>query len=156
MMREVLDEVHFIEEPQMSDVIKIKSGSMYEERNGYSRLVAVGGMVFGANTAGVDYKTREISPDVAVQARRALQTIEGALEAVGSSLSDVVRIITHVPDRANMEAVAKVLGEVFKGIDPAATTACTPLARDDLKVEFEITAIRGVSKLSQKYVKISV
>ncbi len=156
MMRDASDEVHFIEEPKMSDVIKVKSGSMYEERNSYSRLVAVGDMLFVANTAGVDYKTREISPDVAIQARRALQTIEGALEAVGSSLSDVVRIITHVPDRANMEAVAQVLGEVFKGIDPAATTACTPLARDDLKVEFEVTAIRGVSKRSQEYVKISV
>nr|WP_231875090.1 Rid family hydrolase [Gluconobacter thailandicus] len=79
----------------MSDVIKIKSGSMYEERNGYSRLVAVGGMVFVANTAGVDYKTREISPDVAVQARRALQTIEGALEAVGSSLSSSRTFLTE-------------------------------------------------------------
>lgn len=140
----------------MPDIIKVKSGSMYEERNSYSRLVAVGDMLFVANTAGVDYRTREISPDVAVQARRALQTIEGALKAVGSSLADVVRIITHVPDRANMASVALVLGEVFKGIDPAATMACTPLARDDLKVEFEVTAIRGVSKQPQEYLRIAV
>ncbi|MFT8978043.1 Rid family hydrolase [Gluconobacter oxydans] len=140
----------------MPDIIKVKSGSMYEERNSYSRLVAVGDMLFVANTAGVDYRTREISPDVAVQARRALQTIEGALKAVGSSLADVVRIITHVPDRANMAPVALVLGEVFKGIDPAATMACTPLARDDLKVEFEVTAIRGVSKQPQEYLRIAV
>ncbi|MFT8346118.1 RidA family protein [Gluconobacter oxydans] len=140
----------------MPDIIKVKSGSMYEERNSYSRLVAVGDMLFVANTAGVDYRTREISPDVAGQARRALQTIEGALKAVGSSLADVVRIITHVPDRANMAPVALVLGEVFKGIDPAATMACTPLARDDLKVEFEVTAIRGVSKQPQEYLRISV
>lgn len=140
----------------MPDIIKIKSGSMYEERNSYSRLVAVGDMLFVSNTAGVDYRTREISPDVAVQARRALQTIEGALNAVGSSLGDVVRIITHVPDRDNMPPVALVLGEVFKGIDPAATMACTPLARDDLKVEFEVTAIRGVSQKPQKYLRISV
>ncbi|MBS1097978.1 RidA family protein [Gluconobacter sphaericus] len=140
----------------MPDIIKVKSGSMYEERNSYSRLVAVGDMLFVSNTAGIDYRTREISPDVAVQARRALQTIEGALNSVGSSLADVVRIITHVPDRANMAPVALVLGEVFKGIDPAATMACTPLARDDLKVEFEVTAIRGVSKQPQEYLRISV
>jgi len=140
----------------MTEIVKVKSGSMYEDSNSYSRLVMVGDQIFVANTAGVDYVTREISSDVAQQARKALQTIENALTSVGSSLADIVRIITHIPNREDIPAVAAVLGEVFKGIDPAATTASTPLARDDLKVEFEVTAIRGISTMDQKRIRITV
>lgn len=102
------------------------------------------------------YTTREISPDVAQQARKALQNINGALQAVGSSLADTVRIITHVPTSTDMPAVAAVLGETFRNIDPAGTMVCTPLARRELKVEFEVTAIRGASSLPAKYIRASV
>ena len=139
----------------MVEIVKVKTGSMYEEKDSYSRIVMVDNQIFVANTAGIDYKTREISADPGMQARKALQNIEGALKAVEASLADIVRVVTHVPDRANAPAVAAVLGEVFKGIDPALTFANTPLARDDLKVEFEVTAIRGASGQA-KYVRISL
>lgn len=115
----------------------------------------VGDQIFVANTAGIDYKTREISADPGQQARKALQNIEGALKAVDASLGDIMRIVTHVPDRNNAPAVSDVLGEVFKGIDPALTFANTPLARDDLKVEFEVTAICGASGKA-KYIQVSL
>jgi len=127
----------------MSDIIKVKSGSMYEEKNGYSRLVMAGDLIFVSNTAGIDYATREISPQAGIQAEKALQNIEGALRSVDASLADIVRIVTHVPDPGDVAAVAEVLGRTFRGIDPAATTLCTPLTRPDLKVEFEVTAVRG-------------
>lgn len=34
------------------------------------------------------------------------------------------------------------VGERFRGIDPANTTTCTPLAQPELKVEMEVTAYR--------------
>lgn len=139
----------------MVEIVKVKTGSMYEEKDSYSRIVMVDNQIFVANTAGIDYKTREISADPGMQARKALQNIEGALKAVEASLADIVRVVAHVPDRVNAPAVAAVLGEVFKGIDPALTFANTPLARDDLKVEFEVTAIRGASGQA-KYVRISL
>ncbi|GBQ09307.1 hypothetical protein CFR78_11455 [Komagataeibacter rhaeticus] len=140
----------------MTEIIKLKSGSLYEDRNSYSRIFMIGDQIFVSNTAGIDYTTREISPDVAQQARKALQNINGALQAVGSSLADTVRIITHVPTSTDMPAVAAVLGETFRNIDPAGTMVCTPLARRELKVEFEVTAIRGASSLPAKYIRASV
>ncbi len=43
---------------------------------------------------------------------------------------------------AEMGDVGRFLGETFRGIDPAATMVCTPLAHDEMKVEFEVTAYR--------------
>jgi len=140
----------------MPSVTKVKSGSIYEEKNSYSRMVIVDSHIFVSNTAGIDYKTRYISEDVGEQAQKALQNIEAALKAVGSSLGDVVRVITHVPDASGKDAVAAVLGEVFRGIDPASTMLCTPLTRPDLKVEFEVTAVKGVAEAAQERIKISI
>jgi len=140
----------------MPSVTKVKSGSMYEDKNSYSRLVIVDHHIYVSNTAGIDYKTRYISDDVGEQAEKALQNIGAALTAVGSSLGDIVRIVAHVPDAAGKDAVAAVMGTVFKGIDPASTMLCTPLTRPDLKVEFEVTAVKGISEATQERIKISI
>ena len=44
-------------------IVKVKSGSLYETKESYSRIVAVGDWIFVSNTAGRNYKTREMSPD---------------------------------------------------------------------------------------------
>ncbi|MBL8588173.1 MAG: RidA family protein [Methylobacteriaceae bacterium] len=126
----------------MSDVVKVKSGSKFEEINSYSRLVQAGDYVFVSNTAGRNYKTRAIAADVVGQAEQAFRNIEAALAAVGLTLKDVVAIRCHVPDPAETGLVGRFLGDRFRGIDPAATMICTPLAHHEMKVEFEVTAYR--------------
>ncbi|MEJ1160624.1 RidA family protein [Prosthecomicrobium sp. N25] len=126
----------------MAEIVKVKSNSKYEELIGYSRVVVAGDTIYVSNTAGRDYGTREIAPDAAGQARKALKNIEGALASVGAGFKDVVRFRGFVPDPADMEAVNAVYAEVFKGIDPACTWTCTPLAHHEMKVEFEVTAYR--------------
>jgi enamine deaminase RidA (YjgF/YER057c/UK114 family) len=126
----------------MTEIIKVKSGSKYEDLLSYSRVVVAGDMIFVSNTAGRNYKTRAIAPDAAGQAEQAFRNIEGALASVGASLRDVVAIRVFVPDIADMDAVGEIVGRKFRGIDPANTTTCTPLAQPELKVEFEVTAYR--------------
>lgn len=140
----------------MTEVIKVKTGSKYEDLNSYSRIVAVGDLIFVSNSAGIDYATREIPDDAGAQCEKALQNIERALGAVGATLADVVRIVQHIPNRADKDKVTSVIGRVFKGIDPASTTICTPLASDIYKVELEVTAYRGVGRMEQKKIRISV
>jgi enamine deaminase RidA (YjgF/YER057c/UK114 family) len=140
----------------MTEVVKVKSGSKYEDIGSYSRVVAVGDLVFVANTAGIDYATREISPDAGKQCEKALQNIERALASVGCTLADVVRLTKYVPNREDKDKVGEVVGRVFKGIDPVATTICTPLASDIYKVELEVTAYRGVKDMEQKRLRITV
>ncbi|CAH2400335.1 Rid family hydrolase [Mesorhizobium escarrei] len=73
------------------ELLKLKSGSILEEKEAYSRIVALDNWIFMSLTAGRDYKTR-VMPETAIeQARQAMKNVEGALEAVGSSLADVVR-----------------------------------------------------------------
>jgi len=126
----------------MSEIVKLKSGSKYEDLVSYSRLVAAGDWIFVSNTAGRNYATREISPDAGAQAEQAFRNVEGALAAVGASLADVVKACVFVPSLDDMEAVSEVVGRKFKGIDPANTTTCTPLGQPDLKIEIEVTAYR--------------
>lgn len=141
----------------MSDleVIKIKSGSLYEEKASYSRVTTVGDMIFVSNTAGIDYKTRFLSEDIREQTLQCFKNIEGALASVGATLADVVRSRVAIPRADDKEAVLAVLGEKFRGIDPASTITATPLA-GDYRVEIEVTAYRGVGKAQATYVKIEL
>lgn len=141
----------------MSDleVVKIKTNSLYEEKVSYSRVTMVGDLIFVANTAGLDYKTRFMSPDAGEQTVQCFKNIEAALASVGASLADVVRSRVAIPYAEDKEAVMAVLGEKFRGIDPASTITATPLA-GEYRVEIEVTAYRGVGKVQAKYVKIDI
>lgn len=124
------------------DVVKIKTGSPYESKAGYSRAVAVGDVVMVSLTAGIDYATRIMPADASGQATQCLSTIAAALAAAGSGLLDVVRVRAIVPHAEDWDAVIEVLGDTFRGIDPTLTFTAAPLAGDYL-VEIEVTAWRG-------------
>jgi enamine deaminase RidA (YjgF/YER057c/UK114 family) len=126
----------------MSEIVKVKSGSKYEDLLSYSRVVVAGDMIYVSNTAGRNYKTREIAPDARGQAEQAFRNVEGALASVGASLKDVVQVRVFVPDINDMEAVREIVGGKFRGIDPANTTTCTPLGQPEMKFEIEVTAYR--------------
>jgi len=120
----------------------VKSGSKFETLASYSRAVAIGDWIFVSNTAGIDYETRTLPDTAAEQLRLAIATVARALAAVDSSLSDVVRIQVFVPDASDQDETIEVLGELFRGIDPALTMTRSPLA-GEYKAEIEVTAHRG-------------
>ncbi|MCS3442844.1 RidA family protein [Microbacterium phyllosphaerae] len=123
-------------------ITSVKSGSKFETLASYSRAVAIGDWIFVSNTAGIDYETRTLPDTAAEQLRLAIATVARALAAVDSSLSDVVRIQVFVPDAADQDEAIEVLGELFRGIDPALTMTRSPLA-GEYKAEIEVTAHRG-------------
>lgn len=137
------------------EVVKIKTSSLYEEKVSYSRVTQVGDTIYVANTAGLDYKTRIMSPDAREQTLQCFKNIEAALAAVDATLADVVRSRVAIPYAEDKEAVMAVLGEKFKGIDPASTITATPLA-GEYRVEIEVTDHRGVGKAKAKYIKIDI
>ena len=81
----------------MTEIVKVKSGSILEDREGYSRVVVIGDWIFTSLTAGRDYKTRAMPGTAVAQAQQAMKNIEGALASVGASLSDVVKRKIFVP-----------------------------------------------------------
>jgi enamine deaminase RidA (YjgF/YER057c/UK114 family) len=140
----------------MVEVLKVKSGSIFEEKESYSRAVVVDNWIFVSNTAGRNYKTREMFADPVEQAKQSLNNIEGALKSVGASLADIVMSTVYIPNPEDAPTVMAYIGERFKGIDPARTVLCAPLGNADFKVEIEVTAHKGVGASGAKYLNISL
>lgn len=140
----------------MTQVVKIKTGSVYEEKESYSRVVAVGDLIFVSNTAGRNYQTREMAADAVGQIHQAIANVRAALESVGSGLADVVRSRVSIPYVEDAPAVMAVIGEHFRGIDPTSTVTCTPLGGPDYRAEIEVTAYRGSGALPQERREITI
>jgi enamine deaminase RidA (YjgF/YER057c/UK114 family) len=130
----------------MTKLVKIKTGNKFEEIGSYSRIVAVDNWIFVSNTAGCNPVTQEIPEDVTEQTRQVFANIDRALASVGGSLSDVVVSRVFIQEPTDTMAVMTVVGERFRGIDPASTVTCPPLGSTVYKVEIEVTAYRGAGQ----------
>lgn len=104
----------------MTEFRRVQSGSPFEEIIGFCRAIRVGERVLVAGTAPV-WPSGEVDPDPAVQTRRCLEIIAGALTSLDASLAQVVRTRIFLIDPADAEAVGAVHGEVFGANRPAAT-----------------------------------
>jgi len=121
----------------------ISSGSTFEQQIGYSRAVVAGDLVFVSGTTGFDYSTMTISDDVVEQTEQCLKNIEAALREAGASLRDVVRVTYVLPDGTEFEACWPVLRKYFGEVRPAAMMISAGLADPRMKIEIEVTALRG-------------
>ncbi|MBD8493496.1 RidA family protein [Pseudomonas syringae] len=130
----------------MTQITKLKTGSKFEEMASYSRLVAVDNWIFVSNTAGRNPQTKEIPEDLVEQTHQVFANIEAALAAVEASLADVVCSRVFIQDPADVPQVMDIIGQKFRGIDPASTVTCPPLGSTVYKVELEVTAYRGASR----------
>lgn len=129
----------------MAKITKVKTGSKFEEQYSYSRLVCVDQWIFVSNTAGRNPETKLIPEDILEQTRQVFANIEHALKSVGSGLNDVISTRVFIQNPEDTLAVMDILGEKFKGIDPAITVTNPPLGFVAYKVELDITAYKGAS-----------
>ena len=122
----------------------ISSISPSEEAAGYSRAVVQGDWCFVAGTTGYDYETMAMPKSVEEQTRNALTTIDKALTQAGFVLSDVVRAARYfLMDAADAGRVFAILAEFFGNIRPAATMVVSGLIRPEMRIEIEVTALKG-------------
>jgi enamine deaminase RidA (YjgF/YER057c/UK114 family) len=124
----------------------ISSGTAYEELAGYSRALVVGDWVFVSGTTGRNPETGEIPDDVVEQTHLAFRMIAWALEQAGSSFREVVRGRIVVADRADEELLAPIIGEYLKPVRPALTMFVAELLDPRLKIEIDVTALKGSSE----------
>lgn len=129
----------------MSNRQLISSGTIWERKYGYSRAVKIGNLVAVAGTTAVNEQGTVMGAgDPGEQARFIYQKIGRALAEAGASLADVVRVRTFITDITRWEDVARVQGDVFSDIRPAATLVeVSALVSPDLLVEIEVDAIVG-------------
>src|SRR3954463_8894836 len=119
----------------------VSTGSAWEPKMGYSRAVRKGNLICVAGTVGIN-ADKTYTPDVGAQARRSLDIVRGAIEALGGKITDVVRTRMFVTDVSQWEKVAVVHGEVFAEIRPA--TSIVQVARlidDEALIEIEADAV---------------
>ncbi len=119
------------------------SGSVWEPKMGYSRAVRKGNVIAVTGTVGIN-GDGTYTPDVGLQARRSLEIIRGAIEALGGHMTNVIRTRMFVKNIAEWEKVAAVHGDVFHDIRPA--TAIVEIARlidPAALIEIEADAVVG-------------
>lgn len=126
----------------------ISSGSTFEAQIGYSRAVVAGEWVFVSGTTGFDYSNMSIAEDLLQQTEQCLKNIESALREAGSGLRDVVRVTYVLPDATEFEQCWPVLRKYFGEVRPAAMMISAGLADPRMKIEIEVTALRGLSPLA--------
>ena len=119
------------------------SGSKWEPIMGYSRAVRVGNTITVTGTVGVN-ADGTYAPSMEQQARRALQIIVAAVNALGGKTEHVVRTRMFVTDVKRWEEVAKAHGQVFANIRPATSILeVAKLIDDAALIEIEADAIVG-------------
>lgn len=122
------------------------TGTPWEKVVAYSRAVRVGSQVFvsGTTASNVDGAT-VASGDAYEQTVFILRKIESALAEVGATLGDVTRTRIFVTDISRWEEIGRAHGEVFRGINPAATMVeVRRLVNADHLVEIEADAVVDV------------
>jgi 2-iminobutanoate/2-iminopropanoate deaminase len=108
----------------------------------YSPVVVSGDHVFTAGQVAFDEDGDLVGSDVASQTRRALENLRSCLEAVGSTLDDVVKVNAYLVDLADFDAYNAVYRELFAEPYPARTTVQAGLP-PGLLVEIEAVARRA-------------
>lgn len=110
---------------------------------GYSRAVVKGDWCFVSGVTGYDYATMQIPDGAADQARNCFATIRAVLTEAGFAMTDIVRVQYTVTDAALVAEITPVLGAELGQIRPAATMIVAGLIRPEMKIEIEVTALRG-------------
>ncbi|PPQ80448.1 hypothetical protein CVT25_001775 [Psilocybe cyanescens] len=116
----------------------------YEAKFGYSRAVRKGPFAFVSGTTAIDTSTGKVLyPKSAYeQTMKIFSEIVMAIEALGGTKQDVVRLRMFVGENKDSEGVSKALKEVFGSVAPAATMVFgLGFVNSDMRVEIEADAV---------------
>ena len=79
--------------------------------------------------------------DPAAQTHFIIDKLEGAIQALGGKLEDVIRTRIFIRNISDWEAVARAHGERFAEIQPTNTMVKADLIGDEYLVEIEAEAV---------------
>ena len=99
-----------------------------------------GNLVFVAGQTGRHPLTGEVGKDVREQTRYAIERIKMILETAGTSLDNVLTVLTHLTRREDLAAYNEEYAKFFPSNKPARTTVEVMLNLPELLVEITVTA----------------
>jgi enamine deaminase RidA (YjgF/YER057c/UK114 family) len=131
----------------LPDRKNISSGTIWEDKVGYSRAVRVGDLVFVAGTTASDEHGNVIGVgDPYAQTVYIFQKIERALIQAGATLKDVVRVRMFVTDISQWETFGRAHAEFFMPIRPVSTMVeIKALVNPAHLIEIEVDAVIGAA-----------
>lgn len=128
--------------PHRKDGQRVLSGSKWEDIAGYARAQKVGNRVFVSGTTATAGSDRVVAKDDAgAQTTFIVDKILAALEALGTSIEDVVRTRIYIVDETDVEAIARAHGKFFGDIKPANTLIVVAGLIGGYRVEIEAEAV---------------
>ena len=99
-----------------------------------------GNLVFVAGQTGRHPMTGEFGSDVREQTQYALLRVKMILETAGTSLDNVLTVLTHLTRREDLAAYNEEYAKFFPTNKPARTTVEVMLYAPELLVEITVTA----------------
>jgi 2-iminobutanoate/2-iminopropanoate deaminase len=99
-----------------------------------------GDLVFVAGQTGRHPVSGEVGRDVREQTQYALQRLKMILETAGTSLDNVLTVLTHLTKREDLAAYNEEYAKFFPSNKPARTTVEVMLNAPELLVEITVTA----------------
>jgi len=123
----------------------VQSGAPWEALVGYSRAVRVGDHIWVSGTTATDQQGEIVGvDDPHAQTVHILQTIQKALEQLGSGMGDVVRTRMFVMNIEQWPEIGRAHAAMFGDVRPAASMIqVTRLIDPRLLVEIEVDAVVG-------------
>ena len=111
----------------------------------YSQAVKIGNLVYTAGQIPLDPATGQmVEGDIQAQTDRVLQNLQAVVEAVGSSLKNVVKTTVFLQDMGDFKAMNEVYGRYFDKKPPA--RSAVQVAALPLGAQVEIEAVALVKK----------
>ena len=128
--------------PHRPEQQRVLSGSEWEDIAGYCRARKIGDRILVSGTTATAGHDRIVARgDAAAQTTFILDKIAASLQALGSSMEDVIRTRVYLIDENDAMAVSKAHGRVFGPLKPANTLLVVNALIGDFKVEIEAEAI---------------
>jgi enamine deaminase RidA (YjgF/YER057c/UK114 family) len=125
-------------------LINLKSTQVLYDNYHFSQATRVGDTIWVSGQVGIDANLRPAA-GLAEQARLAFLGLKTVLEAAGSTLGDVVELMTfHIDLQGGAAEFAAVKDEFFPACYPAwSAVGVTQLAMPELLVEIRAVAVAG-------------
>ena len=127
----------------MSEKQIFDPGWGWSQAFGFSQAVRAGGLLFLAGQVPTDANGQLIGEgDIRAQTRQVFENIKTVLATAGSSLDDLVEIVSYNTDMADLAAVAEVKAEYISKDFPAWTAVgVTALAFPGQLIEIKAVAV---------------
>ena len=132
---------------QMQDTTSQKQiidpGWGWNQGFGYSQAVRAGGLLFLGGQMPVDRGAQVIGAgDIRAQTRQTFENIREVLAAAGSSLDDIVELVSYHTDMAELGAVMEVKAEYIRQDFPAWTAlGVSALSFPGQLIEIKVVAV---------------